>query len=31
MLHLGYEKFSDFVAEAQKYYPDGKFRNEYLD
>jgi len=31
VLHERYEKFSDFLALAKKYDPDGKFRNHYLD
>jgi len=30
-LHQRYEKFSDFLALAKKYDPNGKFRNAYLD
>jgi len=30
-LHERYEKFSDFLALAKKYDPNGKFRNHYLD
>lgn len=30
-LHQRYEKFSEFLALAQKYDPNGKFKNAYLD
>lgn len=30
-LHGRYEKFPEFLALAQKYDPEGKFRNDYLD
>jgi len=30
-IHERYERFPDFLALVQKYDPDGKFRNEYLD